>query len=97
MNKSKPILLTSRFFSDKLVIQNAKLRDQVTRLLEQLENYSLKFVSKKSDRYSQPHYEPDDELTKRDKLLKQKQFEIHTYTKELQKRRKQLKETYNID
>jgi len=35
----------------KLEGQNAKLREQVTSLLEMLETYSITFFSKKNDKY----------------------------------------------
>ena len=45
-------------------------------LLEMLEMYSLRFYSKKNEKFSAPKYEPDEELKQKDKILEDKYRQI---------------------
>lgn len=77
--------------------QNERLRTQVLELLDLLENHSIGFYSKKSDRHKPQRYEPDDALREKDRALREKLNQIRHYQREITALRKQLTESYNIE
>ncbi len=79
-----------QFLLPKLQGQNSKLREQVTGLLDMLEDYSITFYSKKNDKYKPQKYQPDEQLKAKDKVLSEKLTQIRHYQREIKDLRKQL-------